>query len=605
MRAQTLALLTLTTLTMTAATACSRSTCSGTLAADRSAPDRGEPPKNAGAATPPQASTTDASRIVSEADVVQLDQEQLRIYAMSRSGTLAIVDAATPGKLGLMGKVSLPGEPFEMYRRGDVLLAMSNHGVRSDGNVADPLPESATPPPADAKSSAVLSAVDVHDPANARALTTFKVAGEIADSRIVGAVLYLVTYENGECWSCAQQKPRTLVTTFDVSDPTAPKQIDQIGYESPNGATFNAAWATPWKRSVIATDTRLYVGGLASAQDTTTDEGVIEVLDITDPKGHLVRGAKITTAGPIMSRWQMDESNGHLRVVSQRGAGRTSNGEKFPDIDTFRIESTSSIVRVGHTTMRLPRQEGLKTVRFDGARGYAITFNQTDPLFTIDLSDPAHPQQKGELQMPGWMFHLEPRGDRLIGLGLDRTDPQGSLNVSLFDVGDMAAPRLVKRVSFGPHVSEDYEITQAVLAEDQDRIQKAFRIYQDGLVAIPFSGGGLFSGDACKAQESGVQLVDWTRDGLTKRALIPMAGNPRRTVRRDSDQMKEIIAISDSNVSAFAIDERDAPRPTADVVIGTCVPKTMPRGMGGGDFNEGRGYGGRDYVENDSAGMCF
>src|SRR5262249_47475122 len=157
----------------------------------------------------------------------------------------------------------------------------------------------------------------------------------------------------------------------------APKKIDEASFESSsNTVSFNAAWSTPWKRSIIATTQRLYVGGLASDQTTTTDEGVIEVLDISDPAGHLVRGAKVTMAGPVMSRWQMDEKDGVLRVVSQRGAGRSQNGEKYPDVDTFRVESSSSIVRLGHMTMTLPRQEGLKTVRFDGNRAYAITFNQ-------------------------------------------------------------------------------------------------------------------------------------------------------------------------------------------------------------------------------------
>src|SRR5436190_1738267 len=55
------------------------------------------------------------TRAIAEADIVQLDDEQDRIYAMSRSGWLAIVDAAQPGKLSLMGKVGLSGEPFEMY----------------------------------------------------------------------------------------------------------------------------------------------------------------------------------------------------------------------------------------------------------------------------------------------------------------------------------------------------------------------------------------------------------------------------------------------------------------------------------------------------------
>src|SRR5262245_22038684 len=64
---------------------------------------------NAGGATPSTAA--EATRAISEADIVQLDDEQDRIYAMSRVGALAIVDASRPAELSLMGKISLPGEP--------------------------------------------------------------------------------------------------------------------------------------------------------------------------------------------------------------------------------------------------------------------------------------------------------------------------------------------------------------------------------------------------------------------------------------------------------------------------------------------------------------
>ena len=53
-----------------------------------------------------------------------------------------------------------------------------------------------------------------------RTLATFPVPGQIADSRIVGNVLYLVTYENGSCYGCGTGA-QTVVTTFDVADPAA------------------------------------------------------------------------------------------------------------------------------------------------------------------------------------------------------------------------------------------------------------------------------------------------------------------------------------------------------------------------------------------------
>src|SRR5204862_2495776 len=141
------------------------------------------------------------------------------------------------------------------------------------------------------------------------------------------------------------------------------------------------------------------------------------------------------------------------------------------------------------------------------------------------------PVQRGELFMPGFMFHLEPHGDRVIGLGIDRTDTRGSLNVSLFDVRDPAAPRLLARVPFAtPGITEDYAILNSEVSEDQDRIQKAFHVFSDGLVVVPF--GGLhpysYTGTECDDEGGGVQLISWVSNTLVEHALLPLPGHPRR-----------------------------------------------------------------------------
>jgi len=138
-------------------------------------------------------------------------------------------------------------------------------------------------------------------------------------------------------------------------------------------------------------------------------------------------------------------------------------------------------------------------------------------------------------------------------------------------------------------------ITNGVLAEDQDRIQKAFRVFEDGLIAIPYSGGSR-DGNSCNG--GGVQLVDWTKGSLTKQALLPVQGNARRAIRRDSESMKELLAVSDSNVTAFRIDDHAVSRSVADVVIGTCVTRqSSPTGGMGGGWNGGSDVmGGGDYA---------
>jgi len=81
-----------------------------------------------------------------------------------------------------------------------------------------------------------------------------------------------------------------------------------------------------------------------------------------------------------------------------------------------------------------------------------VTFRQTDPLYTVDLSDPRAPRVAGELQLLGYSAYLHPvGGGLLLGVGQDATD-QGRLlgaQASLFDVGDPAAPRLLDRRALG------------------------------------------------------------------------------------------------------------------------------------------------------------
>ena len=75
-----------------------------------------------------------------------------------------------------------------------------------------------------------------------------------------------------------------------------------------------------------------------------------------------------------------------------------------------------------------------------------------DPLYTVDLSDPARPRTLGELKIPGFSAYLHPVGsDRLLGLGLDATTEGRSLGAqaAVFDIGDLSRARQVGKVTFG------------------------------------------------------------------------------------------------------------------------------------------------------------
>jgi uncharacterized secreted protein with C-terminal beta-propeller domain len=77
--------------------------------------------------------TGDAARAIVEADIIQLQGGLL--YALSKSGTVSLVDVSVPDRLTLVGQTTVPGQPFEMYLLGGTLVVMSNGGVDTYGGV--------------------------------------------------------------------------------------------------------------------------------------------------------------------------------------------------------------------------------------------------------------------------------------------------------------------------------------------------------------------------------------------------------------------------------------------------------------------------------------
>jgi hypothetical protein len=273
----------------------------------------------------------------------------------------------------------------------------------------------------------------------------------------------------------------------------------------------------------------------------------IQVVDISDNAGLLHKGAAVQAAGMIESRWQMDEYQGVLRVISQPGIWE--NG--VPRVQTFQVNSSDSITPIAALDLTLPMPERLRSARFDGTRLFAITAQQTDPLFTIDVTNPAQPVQVGELELPGWIYHLEPRGNRLFALGYDNANPEGSMNVSLFDVSNLATPTLINRVAFGGNWSW--------APEDQDRIHKAFNIDTNlGAIFVPYGAYTWNQADGyygCSQVESGIQIIDFTMNSLTKRGMAPLDGFARRALIHQG----KLFSVSDSEVSAYDISNRDNP----------------------------------------------
>ena len=142
----------------------------------------------------------------------------------------------------------------------------------------------------------------------------------------------------------------------------------------------------------------------------------------------------IRTAGRVADKFKMRLSGDILTVISEVLSRNSSNNLNrwLTTLETFSLANPNKPKALGE--LSLAKGERLFATRFDEDRVYIVTFEQIDPLWIVDLSDPRKPEIKGELEVPGWSTYIQPLGDRLVSIGVDDTDNSRRVAVSLFDV---------------------------------------------------------------------------------------------------------------------------------------------------------------------------
>ena len=169
----------------------------------------------------------------------------------------------------------------------------------------------------------------------------------------------------------------------------------------------------------------------------------IHQFDVTDPAATPYT-ASGTVPGHLLNQFSMSEHQGHLRVASTLGSPWWFQDES-ESLVTVLTRDEGELLQVGQVG-EMGRGERIFAVRFIGDTGYVVTFRQTDPFYTLDLSDPTTPTVMGELKIAGYSGYLHPVGDGLIlGIGQDATDEGRTTGAkaTLFDVSDLSAPAVL------------------------------------------------------------------------------------------------------------------------------------------------------------------
>ena len=201
----------------------------------------------------------------------------------------------------------------------------------------------------------------------------------------------------------------------------------------------------------------------AENQYTVTDytsRTQTEVKKLSLADGGLTLQATGLVDGDLINQFALDEKDGYLRLATTVHDWSYSiyKDENYGWENYLNYTSGSynqmtvldgELQEVGKAD-RLAEDEQIYSVRFIGDLGYMVTYKSIDPVFAIDLSDPAAPTVLSELKLPGVSDYLHPYGEgRLFGFGraVNENAVSEGLQLNMFDVSDPKALKVLAQTT--------------------------------------------------------------------------------------------------------------------------------------------------------------
>ena len=431
---------------------------------------------------------------VDEPDFVKTDGE--RILTMT-NGRFTYVDA-NDGSPVVRGSLGLGYNTQEMLIVGDrVYLFGTSYGEEefafeedfADGDAEADFADDATTSrtPKFQGPSVEIIEVDISNPDAPTRTATLAVEGRYLSSRLVDGTISVALQSdqhdlgfvfpqgsNGEEAAARFNQEVVMETTIedwlpnfnldgsqgqlaDCADVHAPSEFAGFGSLSVISIDGASGLSEPSAASVLASGQNIYAstntmwistnqwydwGNFTDAErEQAEDSFTSQLHGFTiggDSPEYLASGS---VRGHLLNQFAMSEHEGILRVATTDGTiwSNDQNSESF--VTTFDVDGTE-LVQLGQVG-EMGRGEQIFSVRFVGDTAYVVTFRQTDPFYTVDLSDPASPTVLGELKITGFSGQLHPLGpDHVLGIGQEATEEGRTTGakVTLFDVSDLADP---------------------------------------------------------------------------------------------------------------------------------------------------------------------
>lgn len=306
----------------------------------------------------------------------------------------------------------------------------------------------------------------------------------------------------------------TVITAIDIQNPS--ETTDSIGILSDQGLCYASAeniylYETIWEED----------GGRTT-----------EIRKFSYGEGKLTGVAKTRVNGYLNDSFSIDEYNGYLRLVTT--VDRTNAVYVLDE----KLEETGKIEN-------LAKDERIYSARFMGDIGYFVTYRETDPLFSVDLSDPANPKIIGELKIPGFSEYLHPYGDGLLlGIGMEddgNDEKDRRVKLSMFDISDPSnvkeIDKIVLKDSYYSTAFEDYK---SVLADAEKNLIGFFTYGERETYHI--YGYDRVHGFTCKMQETTGKYAWHVRGVYLQDTFYLIDGNQIESYRlADFEKVDDLI----------------------------------------------------------------
>jgi uncharacterized secreted protein with C-terminal beta-propeller domain len=216
------------------------------------------------------------------------------------------------------------------------------------------------------------------------------------------------------------------------------------------------------------------LGNIYVTYPTWSDEQYTSIYRVSIDNGVLTFQAKGSVSGNVLNQYSMDEYNGYFRLATTNWKETTQNTVHVLNMNL----STVGELTLDNAEVR----ETIQSARFIGNKAYIVTFEQKDPFFVLDMSNPAAPRVAGKLEIPGFSSYLHPYDENhIIGLGMEGS----KLKLSLFDVTNVNAPtEIAKYIVEGDYTSSDalYEPKAFLFDKEKQLLVIPVSVNQYGVV---------------------------------------------------------------------------------------------------------------------------